>query len=98
MIDMAFTYNEFVGRFFWFDWAFWGNVSDDVRNVFDLITFNDKGYPTYMATVLNDLMSRGAKFIVCRGAIDEYGNKCKRALYCINYDELYCTKNRVKSK
>lgn len=96
MIDLGFTYDEESDKFFWFDWVFFDNVKDNVNTVFDLIKFNDKGYPTYMSIVLNDLMCRGGKFAIANGGIDEYGRKCNKALYCTNYNELFFLKSKKR--
>lgn len=98
MKALGYTFDVQLEHFFRENSAFLGNVGDDINDVYDLITFNDDGYPTYMAQVLNNFMSKGAKLTIGDGAIDDYGVKYKKGLYCTNYRELYSRKIKTKIK
>lgn len=73
------------------------NLDDDVNELDDLIQMNDN-HPTYMSQVLMDFSMRGADLIIGPGAIDEYGVKHQKALYCTNYRDLYFNKNTNEVK
>ena len=98
MKALGYTFDTELEHFFMGGNAFLGNVQDDVDDVSDLITFNDNGYPTIMAQVLSNFMSMGANLIIAAGAIDDYGVKYKKGLYCTNYRELFSDKKKVRSK
>ena len=98
MNALGYTYDEELGKFFKGDIAFLGNVSDDVIEVGDLIKINENGKPTYMAKAICDFINRGAKLIIGEGAIDGYGIKYVKGLYCTNYRELFSGKKKVRSK
>ena len=98
MRALGYIFEEELGHYFLRGAAFLGNVQDNVNNVDDLLTFYDNGYPTFMAQVLDKFMSSGANLIIGDGAIDDYGKKYKKGLYCTNYRELFSDKKRVRSK
>ena len=98
MNALGYTYDGELGKFFKGDNAFLMNVSDDVIEVRDLMKINENGQPTYMAKSICDFMNRGAVLIVGEGAIDDYGIKYKKGLYCTNYRELFSGKKKVRSK
>ncbi len=72
--------------------AFLGNLDDDVNELGDLIQMNGK-HLTYMSQVLMDFSMRGAELAIGPGAINEYGVKQPKALYCTNYKKLYSNKS-----
>jgi len=98
MNALGYTYDEQLDKFFKGDSCFLGNVEDTANDVGDLMKINDKGHPTYMANVLCEFMNKGAKLIIGEGAIDDYGVKHKKGLYCINYRELFSENKSVRSK
>lgn len=98
MKALGYTFDEELEHFFKGENTFLGNVGDNINDVSDLITFNDNGYPTYMAQVINNFISKGANLIIGDGSIDDYGIKHKKGLYCTNYRELYSRKTKVRSK
>ena len=97
MNALGYTYDEKLGRFFKGDSAFLMNVSEDVTDVADLMEINENGHFTHTAKEICDFTNIGAKLIIDEGAIDEYGRKYERGLYCTNYRELYSGKIRVRS-
>lgn len=98
MRALGYIYDEELGKFFKGDNAFLMNVSDDVIEVGDLMKFNENGQPTYMAKSICDFMNKGAELTIGEGAIDDYGKKYKKGLYCTNYRELFSDKKKVRSK
>lgn len=84
-------------KFFLGDMAFLMNLDDDINELGDLNQMNDNR-PTYMSQVLIDFSMRGADLTIGPGAIDEYGVKKQKALYCTNYRELYFNKNTNEEK
>ncbi len=93
MRELGFVEDPEFGKFFLGDMAFLMNLDDDINELGDLIKMNGNN-PTYTSQVLIDFSMRGADLIVGSGAIDEYGVRQKRALYCTNYRELYSSKNK----
>lgn len=77
------------GKYFLGDMAFLMNVDENVNELGDLIQFNKNNHLTYMSQVLMDFSARGANLVFGPGAIDEYGIKKQKALYCTNYKELF---------
>jgi len=98
MRALGYTYDEELGRFFKDDMCFLGNVGDDVSSVSDLMTTNFNGHVSYRSAVLVYFMDKGAELTIGEGAIDEYGKKHKKALYCTNYREIFSDKKKVRSK
>ena len=98
MRALGYAYDEDLCVFFNGDSVFFMNVSDDVNEVEDLMKINEKGQPTYMAKVLCDFMNIGAELTIGEGAIDGYGKKYKKGLYCTNYRKLYCDRMKSRSK
>ena len=98
MKGLGYTYDEKLGKFFKNDMCFLGNVRDNVKDVSDLITTNFNGHVSYGSAVLVYFMDKGAELTIGEGAIDEYGIKCKKGLYCTNYRELFSDKKKVRSK
>ena len=98
MKALGYTYDEELGKFFKANSAFLMNVIGDITEVEELITINEKGQPTYMAQAICDFMNMGAKLTIREGAIDGYGIKYKKGLYCTNYRELFSDKKKVRSK
>ena len=93
------TYDEELGKYFLGNNAFLMNVNDNVAEAGDLITINENGQLTYKAKAIADFINIwGAELTIGDGAIDEYGIKCKKGLYCTNYRELYSDKSKVKCK
>lgn len=86
------------GKFFLGDMAFLMNLEDDVNEIGDLIQVNSGGHPTYMSQTLMNFSMSGAELTIGPGAIDEYGVKQQKALYCTNYRELYSNKNTNDEK
>ena len=85
------------GKFFLGDMAFLMNLDDNINELGDLIQTNGN-HPTYMSQVLMDFSISGAELTIGPGAIDEYGVKQQKALYCTNYRELYSNKNTNEEK
>ncbi len=77
------------GKYFLCDMAFLMNVDESVNELSDLIQLNSNNHATYMSQILMDFSSNGAKLVIGPGAIDEYGMKKQKALYCTNYKELF---------
>lgn len=99
MRALGYTYDEKLGKYFLGDNAFLMNLSDDVNEVEDLMEINKDGYPTYMSKAISDFIHIwGADLTILDGAIDEFGRKHKKGLYCINYRELFSDKKKVRSK
>lgn len=98
MKALGYTYDEELDKFLMGDNVFLTNISDDITEVCDLININENGHPTYMANVICNFMNKGAELIIGEGAIDGYGIKHKKALYCTNYRDLLSDKKRVRSK
>lgn len=97
MRALGYTFDAELEHYFIGENVFICNIGDNINDVKDLITL-DNGYPTFMAQILTNLMSNGANFIIGDGAIDDYGVKYKKGLYCINYRQLYSKNNKVKTK
>lgn len=93
MRELGFVEDPEFGKFFLGDMAFLMNLDDNINELGDLIKMNGNN-PTYTSQVLIDFSMRGADLIVGSGAIDEYGVRQKRALYCTNYRKLYSSKNK----
>ena len=89
MEELGFIEDPDYGKYFLGDMAFLMNVDDNVNELGDLVQFNSNNHLTYMSQVLMDFSSRGAKLVIGPGAIDEYGVKNQKALYCTNYKELF---------
>ena len=99
MRTLGYTYDEELGKYFLGNNAFLMNVSDDVVEAGDLITVNENGQLTYKSKAIADFINIwGAELIIGEGAIDEYGIKSKKGLYCINYREIFPNKKKVRSK
>lgn len=98
MKALGYTYDEELDAFFKDGLCLLCNVDDIVNDVNDLMRIDDKGHPTYMAQALCDFMNRGAELTIGEGAIDDYGIKYKKGLYCTNYRELFSDKKKVRSK
>ena len=98
MMALGYTYDEEIGKYFLGNNAFLMNVDEEVAEVDDLMTINENGHPTYMAKSICDFMDRGAELTILEGAIDGYGKKYKKGLYCTNYRELFSDKKKVRSK
>ena len=98
MRALGYTYDEELGNFFKDDMCFLGNVGDNVSCVSDLITTDSRGIVSYSSAVLVYFMDKGAQLTILDGAIDEYGIKHKKGLYCSNYRELFSDKSKVKCK
>jgi len=94
MKALGYTYDEELGHFFKDDMCFLGNVRDEVSSVNDLMN----GVVSYGSAVLVYFMDKGAELTIGDGAIDEYGKKHKKALYCTNYRELFSDKKKIRSK
>ena len=95
MKALGYTYDEELGQFFKDDMWFLGNVDDDVCCVSDLMS---PCVLSYKDAFLVYFMDKGAELTIGEGAIDEYGIKRKKALYCTNYRELFSDKKKVRSK
>ena len=89
MEELGLVEDADYGKYFLGDMAFLMNVDDNVSELGDLVQFNSNNHLTYMSQVLMDFSSRGAKLVIGPGAIDEYGVKNQKALYCTNYKELF---------
>ena len=98
MKALGYIYDEEFGNFFKDDMCFLGNVGDDVYSVSDLMTTNFNGHVSYRSAVLVYFMDKGAELTIGDGAIDDYGKKYRKGLYCINYRELFSDKKKVRSK
>lgn len=98
MKALGYAYDEEFGKFFKDDMCFLGNVGDNVSYVSDLVTTDSRGIVSYSSAVLVYFMDKGAELTIGNGAIDEYGKKHKKALYCTNYRELFSDKKKVRSK
>lgn len=98
MRALGYTYDEEFGQFFKDNMCFLGNVRDDVSCISDLMTTDSRGYTSYSSAVLVYFMDKGAELTIGEGAIDEYGIKCRKGLYCTNYRELFSDKKKVRSK
>ena len=98
MKALGYTYDEELGKYFKDDSAFIMNLADEVTEVEDLMKFNENGHPVYMAKSICDFINRGAELTILEGAIDEFGIKYKKGLYCTNYRELFSDKKKVRSK
>lgn len=99
MRTLGYTYDEELGKYFLGGNAFLMNVSEDVTEVEDLMEVNKDGYPTYTSKAIYDFINIwGAELTIGDGAIDGYGKKHKKGLYCTNYRELFSNKNKVRSK
>lgn len=79
-------------KYFLGDMAFLMNLEDNVNELGDLIQMNGN-HPTYLSQTLIDFLMSGAELTIGPGAIDEYGVKQQKALYCTNYRQLYSNKN-----
>ena len=98
MKALGYTYDEELGKFFKCDSAFLMNIIGDINEVEDLIIINKDGHPAYMSKAICEFMDFGAKLTIGDGAIDGFGIKYKKGLYCTNYRELFSNKNKVRSK
>jgi hypothetical protein len=98
MKALGYIYDEEFGQFFKDDMCFLGNVRDEVSSVNDLMTTDSNGFVSYGSAVLVYFMDKGAELTIGDGAIDEYGKKHKKALYCTNYREIFSDKKKVRSK
>lgn len=98
MRALGYKFDAELEHYFIGEKAFICNVQDNINDVNDLITFDNNGYPTFMAQILTNSMSNGENFIISDGTIDDYGVKHKKGLYCTNYRELYSKENKVRTK
>ena len=98
MRALGYTYDVELDEFFKNDMCFLGNVDDSVSDVSDLMSTNSLGIVTYRSAVLVYFIDKGADFVIGDGAIDEYGIKYKKGLYCTNYRELFYNKKNVKCR
>ena len=73
------------------------NVEDNINELGDLIQINGR-HPSYRSQILMNFSMSGAELTIGPGAIDEYGVKQQKALYCTNYRELYSTKKTDSEK
>lgn len=97
MKELGFVEDPEFGKFFLGDMAFLMNLNDNINELGDLIQMNSNR-PTHMSQILMDFSMRGADLTIGPGAIDEYGIKQQKALYCTNYRELYYNKNTNEEK
>lgn len=88
MNELGFVEEPEFGKFFLGDKALLMNLSDEVNSLSDLIQISGN-HPTYMSKALMDFSMSGAELAIGPGAIDEYGIRHNKALYCTNYKELY---------
>ena len=98
MKALGYTYDKELNKFFKNDICFLGNVGDDVVEVGDLITTWEDGQLTCNAKAIATLINWGAELFIGEGAIDGYGVKSKKGLYCTNYRELFSDKKKIRSK
>lgn len=98
MMALGYTYDDELCKFFKDDNAFLMNVSEGVTEVGDLITITENGQLTYMAKAICDFINMGAELVILDGAINGYGKKYKKGLYCTNYRELFSDKKKVRVK
>lgn len=98
MKTLGYVYDEEFDKFFKDEMCFLGNVEDTASEISDLMTHNSIGHMSHRWVALIYFMEKGANFIIGDGAIDKYGIKHKKGLYCTNYRELFCEKNKVKIK
>lgn len=99
MLDLGFTFDEDLGKFFKGESAFFGNVSNDVSQISDvLFETNSFGHLTYGAAALQRYVTEGAEFVLGDGGIDEYGEQQPKGIYCTNYKELYHCKESHQHK
>lgn len=93
MLALGYTYDEELRVFFKGNNAFLTNVSGDIVEVDDLMKINEG-----LTKEISYLINRGAELTIGEGAIDYFGLKCKKGLYCTNYREIFPDKKKVRSK
>ena len=98
MRALGYVYDEEFDKFFKDEMCFLGNVEDAASEISDLMTYNSIGHVSHRWAALIYYMGKGANFIIGDGAIDKYGIKHKKGLYCSNYRELFSDKSKVKCK
>ena len=86
------------GKYFLNDMAFLMNIDESINELGDLVQFNGNNKLTYISRVLMDFSSLGAKLTIGPGAIDEYGIKQQKAIYCTKYKELFPKKESISRK
>lgn len=98
MAELGLIEEKNYEMYFLGDMAFLGNVDDDVNQIADLIKSDGNGHYSYSSETLMKFSMDGGKLAIGPGAIDDYGVKHKKGLYCTNYKELFSPKNKEDRK